>query len=84
VSDNNCTLTKSRGAIGSRVQVLFYYLWYRRYNEYEAEGAGILYTILLILETILIEALSSEGEDYLDNEGRCSSRGRRRIFHCIR
>jgi hypothetical protein len=45
--------------------------------------AGILYTILLILGTILLEAFSSEGEDYLDNEGSSSSSGRR-IFRGIR
>jgi hypothetical protein len=44
--------------------------------------AGILYTILSILETILIEALGSEGEDYLGNGSSGSSS--RRIFRGIR
>jgi hypothetical protein len=39
------------------------------------------YTILLILETILLQAFGSEGEDYLDIEG--SSNNGRRIFHGI-
>ncbi len=38
--------------------------------------AGIIYTILFILETILLEAFSSKGEDYLGNEGSSSSSGR--------
>jgi hypothetical protein len=58
VSDNNCTMTKSRGAIGSKVQALLCYLWYRQYNGYEAEGEGILHTVLLILEMILLKAFS--------------------------
>jgi hypothetical protein len=39
--------------------------------------AGIIFAILLILETILLKAFSSEGEDYLGNEGGSSSSGRR-------
>ncbi len=37
------------------------------------------YTILLILEMILLEAFSSEGEDYLDNKvsSNSSSKGGR-------
>ncbi len=66
MSDNNCTFTKSRGAIGSRVQALLYYFQQRRYDEGGAEGASILYTILLTLETILLEAFDSEGGDYLE------------------
>jgi hypothetical protein len=56
--------------------------------------AGIFYTILLILETILLEAFSSEGEDYLGNEASSSRSGgssavfgsssSRRIFRGIR
>jgi hypothetical protein len=41
------------------------------------EEAGILYTILSILEMILLEALGSEGEDDLGNGGSSSSSGRR-------
>jgi hypothetical protein len=44
--------------------------------------AGILYTILLILETILLEAFGFEGEGYLGNKGSSSSS--RRIFRGIR
>jgi hypothetical protein len=46
--------------------------------------AGILYTILLFLETILLEAFSSEGEDYLGNEGSSSSSSSKRVFRGIR
>ncbi len=55
MSDNVCTFTKSRGAIGSRVQALLCCFERQLYNEYEAEGVGSLYTILLILETILLK-----------------------------
>jgi hypothetical protein len=47
------------------------------------KGAGILYTILLILEMILLEVLGSEGGDSLGNGGSSSSsrsRCGRRIF----
>jgi hypothetical protein len=44
--------------------------------------AGILYTILLILETILLKAFSSEGEDYLGDKCSSNSSGRR-IFRSI-
>jgi hypothetical protein len=39
--------------------------------------AGILYTILLILEMKLLEALGFDGEDYLSNGGNGSSSNRR-------
>jgi hypothetical protein len=38
--------------------------------------AGILYTILLILETILLEVLGSEGGDNLGDGGNSSISGR--------
>jgi hypothetical protein len=42
--------------------------------------AGILYTILSILDMILLEVLGSEGEDDLGNGGSCSSCGGQ-VFH---
>jgi hypothetical protein len=44
------------------------------------EEAGILYTILSILEMILLEVVGSEGEDDLGNGG-CSRSSGRQIFH---
>jgi hypothetical protein len=44
------------------------------------EEADIFYTILSILETILLEVPGSEGKDDLGNSGSSSSSGRR-IFH---
>jgi hypothetical protein len=44
------------------------------------EGSWYSYTILTILEVILLEVLGSEGEDDLGNSGS-SSRCDRRIFH---
>jgi hypothetical protein len=41
------------------------------------EEAGILYTILSILEMILLEVLGSEGEDDFGNGGSSCSSGRR-------
>jgi hypothetical protein len=42
--------------------------------------AGILYTILMILEMMLLEVLGSQGEDDLGYDGSSSSRRGRRIF----
>ncbi len=83
MSDNNCTLTKSRGAIGSRAQALLLYTIFSRgdITKMGLGEAGILYTISLILGTILLEAFSFEGEDYLGNKGSSSSG--RRVFHGI-
>jgi hypothetical protein len=38
-----------------------------------SEGAGILYTVLSVLEMILLEVLGSEGEDDLGRGGSSSS-----------
>jgi hypothetical protein len=38
--------------------------------------AGILYTILAVLEMILLEVLGSEGQDNLGNGGSSSRHGR--------
>ncbi len=81
VSDNNCTLTKSKGAIGSRVRAQLYDFQWWRYTKIGLGEAGILYTVLLTLETILLEAFSFGGGDYLGNEGSSSSG---RIFRGIR
>jgi hypothetical protein len=59
------------------------YIIFGSYNitKIELRGTGILYTVLLILEMILLEAFGFEGADDLGNEG-CS--GSRRIFRSVR
>ncbi len=47
--------------------------------EDEVKGSLYSYTLLTILEMILLEVLGSEGEDDLGNDGS-SSRCGRRIF----
>jgi hypothetical protein len=46
--------------------------------------AGILYTVLFILGTILLKAFSFEGEDYLVTAVVVRSSSGRRIFRGIR
>ncbi len=84
MSDNNFIFTKSRGAIGSRVKHDYITFSGNNITKIKLREAGILYTVLLFLEAILLEAFGLRAEDYLGNEGSGSSSSSERIFPGIR
>ncbi len=77
MSDNDSTVTKSRGLKGSIILILWHYTWDDDTNNIGVEGL-VFYTILFSLERYFSVLSGSEGGDYLDI-GSSSSSSRRRV-----
>ncbi len=76
MSDNGSTITKSRGAKGSIILILWHYTWNYDIDDVGVEGRVFYIQYYFLWERYFSVLSGSEGGDYLDTgSGSSSSSG---------